>query len=80
MTASATSQNFEVEYDFFQKTCDHVVMESDKFTFVWEITNFSSRTEAKGEFFKSKDFIINGPGNKSSKLHARVYPKGKKIQ
>jgi len=66
----------EVEYDLFQKTSEQV-MESDKFTFVWEITNFSARSEANGEFLKSKEFTINGPGNKSSKLHARVYPRGK---
>ena len=58
----------EVEYDLFQKTSEQV-MESDKFTFVWEITNFSARSEANGEFLKSKEFTINGPGNKSSPVN-----------
>jgi len=73
---TSTPQNScDVEYDVFQKTCEQV-MESDKFTFVWEITNFSSRGEANGEFLNSKEFTINGPGNKSSKLLVRVYPRG----
>jgi len=47
--------------------CRTEVLESEKFTFVWEIPDFSLRSEEKGEFLISHEFSINGPGNKITK-------------
>jgi len=72
---SATSQS---QLDFsFDAHCKTDVMESDKFTFVWEILKFSSRTEANGVYILSKQFSIEGPGDKSSKWRVKVYPNGR---
>jgi len=50
--------------------------ESEKYTFVWTISKFNSRPEKIGEFLKSKEFTVNGPGDKNSKWEVWLYPKG----
>ena len=63
--------------DAFQRTCDVPETESNRFTFLWEITNFSERTEAYGEYLRSKKITINkGPGSKPTTWYVYLYPKG----
>jgi len=78
MTSNADNSSLNFNYDALCKTD---VMESDKFTFVWSISRFSSRLKEKanGEYLKSKGFRILGPGSKVTDLHVRVYPNGDKI-
>merc|ERR1712098_179470 len=61
----------------FDAVCTMDIMESDKYKFVWEISNFNSRPEKNGEVLKSKEFTITGPGDKISKWRVELYPKGK---
>jgi len=77
MTSNADNSSLNFNYDALCKTD---VMESDKFTFVWSISRFSSRLKEKanGEYLKSKGFRILGPGSKVTDLHVRVYPNGEK--
>jgi len=56
--------------------CPTDFMESDQHTFVWKISNFSSRPEKIGEVLKSKEFPINGPGARTTFWHVQLYPKG----
>jgi len=62
----------------YDALCKTDVTESDKFTFVWSISRFSSRVKEKanGEFLKSKQFQIMGPGNKITYFHVKLYPNG----
>jgi len=71
--STTTTDKSSLKYNAYCKT---EVTESDKFTFVWEIPKFSSRTEINGNCFYSKEFTINGPGNKSTKWRGRIYPNG----
>jgi len=72
---STTSRN---QLDFsFDAHCKTDVMESEKFTFVWEILKFSSRNEANGVFILSKQFTIEGPGDKLTKWRVKIYPNGR---
>jgi len=57
--------------------CKTDVLESEKFTFVWEISKFSARREVTGTAFLSKEFTIQGPGSMSSKWCGKVYPHGR---
>jgi len=77
MTSNADNSSLNFNYDALCKTD---VMESDKFTFVWSISRFSSRLKEKanGEYLTSKGFRILGPGSKVTDLHVRVYPNGEK--
>jgi len=52
------------------------IIESDKYKFVWKISNFNARPEENEEALKSEEFTIEGPGDKISKWHVEVYPKG----
>ena len=54
--------------------CKSDVMESEKFTFVWEVSKFSTRT--KGTNLFSKEFTIQGPGSKSTKWCGKIRPNG----
>ena len=40
------------------------IIESDKYKFVWKISNFGARPEKNKEFLKSEDFTIKGQGFK----------------
>jgi len=61
------------KYDAFCKT---EITKSEKYTFVWRISDFSSRSEKNGEVLNSEDFIIKGPDEKLTKWCAQIYPKG----
>jgi len=61
------------KYDAFCKT---EITKSEKYTFVWMISDFSSRSEKNGEVLDSEDFIIKGPDEKITKWCAQIYPKG----
>jgi len=67
--------SLKFNYDVLCKTD---VTESDKFTFVWAISKYSSsvKEKANGESLKSKGFQIVGPGNKITNWHAKLYPNG----
>jgi len=69
--------SLNLKYDAMCKT---EIMESNKFTFAWSISSFSSRLKEKanGLYLKSKGFRILGPGSKVTDLHVRVYPNGDK--
>jgi len=56
--------------------CKTDVLESEKFTFVWEVSKFSARKEVTGTSFLSKEFTIQGPGSMSTKLCGKIYPNG----
>ena len=53
------------------------IIKSDKFKFVWKVSDFNDRPEKNKEFLKSEEFTIKGPGDKVSKWHVELYPKGK---
>ena len=61
------------KYDAFCKTD---ITKSKKYTFVWRVSDFSSRPEKNGEVLNSGDFIIKGPDEKITKWCAQIYPKG----
>jgi len=52
------------------------IMESDKYKFVWKIFNFNARPEKNTDVMTSEEFTIKGPGDKVSKWHVELYPKG----
>ena len=54
----------------YDSMCKTGLKENDKYSFVWMITNFSSRTEGNGEFFDSKKFTIMGPKNEACEFYA----------
>ena len=56
--------------------CKSDVMESEKFTFVWEISQFSARSKVTGYYIVSKEFTIQGPGSRSTKWQGIMYPNG----
>jgi len=60
------------KYDALCKTD----VKSEKFTFAWRITDFCSRTEKCGEILTSEEFTIKEPGNKITKWHGEIYPRG----
>merc|ERR1719342_227896 len=64
---------FPYKYDALCKTGK---VKSDPYTFVWRITEFSLRTEKKGEALVSEEFTIKGPGDKITKWRGAIYPKG----
>ena len=76
------TSNADTPLNFFNcdALCKTEVTESEKFTFGWSISRFSSRVKEKvnGEYLKSKGFRILGPGSKVTDLHVRVYPNGEK--
>jgi len=53
------------------------IIKSDKFKFVWKISDFNDRPEKNKEFLKSEEFTIKGPGDKVSKWQVQIFPKGK---
>jgi len=53
------------------------IMESDKYKFVWKISNFGARPEKNKEAMKSEEFTIKGPADKVSKWYVELFPKGK---
>ena len=62
----------------FDTICRNEFTKSTKHTFVWVISQFSSRPAAKqGEYLDSPQFTIKRQGDKDSKWHARLYPKGR---
>ena len=63
----------------YDSMCKTGLKENDKYTFVWMITDFSSRTEGNGEFFDSKNFTIMGPKNEACEFFARLYPYGRNL-
>jgi len=56
--------------------CKNAVTESEKFTFVWEISQFSARSKVTGYYIVSKEFTIQGPGSKSTNWQGIMYPNG----
>jgi len=56
--------------------CKSDLMESEKFTFVWEIPKFSSRLGVSGYSFLSKEFTIEGPGCKLTNWCGKIFPNG----
>jgi len=62
----------------YNSYCKTEITESDMYTFVWEIANFSSRTEENGEYLDSEQFSVNGPGIKKTKWSLRIYPRNQK--
>ena len=63
----------DIDYDTLMTT-DIIV--SDKYKFVWKISNFGARPEKNKEFLKSEEFTIKGPGDKVSKWYVQIFPKG----
>jgi len=61
------------KYDAFCKT---EITKSEKYTFVWKISDFSSRPEKNCEVLNSEDFIIKGPDEEITKWCAEIFPKG----
>jgi len=62
----------------YNALCKTDIMESDKYTFVWRISQFSSRTEKYGEVLNSEEFTIKGPDDKITKWRVQLYPRGDK--
>ena len=48
----------------YDALCKMDIIESDKYTFVWRLSKFSSRTEKTGEVLYSEEFNIKGPDEK----------------
>jgi len=61
------------KYDAFCKT---EIAKSDKYTFVWKISDFCSRSEKNCEVLNSEDFFIKGPDEEITKWCAEIFPKG----
>ena len=62
------------KYDAWCKTG---FMKGENYTFVWSISDFSSRSESNGELLTSEEFAIKGPDNKISRWRVELYPKGR---
>jgi len=60
----------------YNALCKTDVMESEKYTFVWRISKFSSRTEKHGEVLNSEEFTIKGPDDKITKWRVKLVPRG----
>jgi len=72
-------QSDQVSLPFkYNALCKTDIMESDKYTFVWRISKFSSRTEKYGEVLNSEEFTIKGPDDKITKWRVQLYPRGDK--
>jgi len=70
-------QSDQVSLPFkYNALCKTDIMESDKYTFVWRISKFSSRTEKYGEVLNSNEFTIKGPDNKITKWRVQLFPRG----
>jgi len=52
------------------------IIKSDKFKFVWKVSDFNDRPEKNKEYLRSEEFTIKGPGDKVSKWFVELYPKG----
>ena len=75
--SSSASANAKILLDLnCNAFCKSEVIESEEFTFVWEIPKFGSRTGFNGYYICSKEFTIAGPGSKSTKLYGMIYPNG----
>jgi len=61
----------------YDALCKTDIIESDKYTFVWRISKFSSRTEKTGEVLSSEKFTIMGPDDKITTWYVQLYPQGK---
>jgi len=74
---TSNEDNFLSSFNY-DALCKTEVTESDKFTFVWSISRFSSRVKetASGQFLKSKGFQILGPGSKVTNFHVKLFPIG----
>jgi len=69
--------NDQTPYNFdYDALCKNYYVNGVKYTFVWEIKEFSSITEGNGEYVKSPQFTIKGPWGKISEWHVKLYPKG----
>jgi len=75
MSSAPSSRDVDVNYDAL---CKSEVLKSNKFTFVWEIPDFSLRPEKKDELMISEAFCIMGPGSKMTKWFVALLPKGTK--
>ena len=62
----------------YNALCKTDIMENVKYTFVWRISKFSSRTEKHGEVLDSEEFTIKGPDDKITKWRVELYPRGDK--
>jgi len=62
----------------YDALCKTDIIESDKYTFVWKISKFSSRTEKTGEVLSSEKFTIMGPDDKITTWYVQLYPRGDK--
>jgi len=62
------------KYDAWCKTG---FMKSENYTFVWSISDFSSRSESNGYLLTSEEFAIKGPDDKISRWRVELYPKGR---
>jgi len=60
----------------YDALCKTDIIESEKYTFVWQISKLSSRTETNGEELDSDEFSIKGPDDKITKWRAQIYPRG----
>jgi len=56
--------------------CKTDTIKGETFTFLWSISDFSSRTEENGEVLNSEEFTIKGPDNKITKWRGQIYPRG----
>ena len=59
---------------------ENSIVKSEEFTFVWKISDISSRTEKNGEFIQSPRFTIVGPSNKTTKWFVRLFPRNQDSQ
>jgi len=56
--------------------CKTDFIKSEKYTFMWSISDFSKRPEKCGELITSEEFSLKGPDDKITKWFAEVYPRG----
>jgi len=62
----------------YDALCKTDITENVKYTFVWRISKFSSRTEKHGEVLSSEKFTIKGPDDKVTQWRVELYPRGSK--
>jgi len=61
----------------YDALCKTDIIESDKYTFVWRISKFSSRTEKTGEVLNSEEFTVMGPDDKITTWYVQLNPRGR---
>ena len=70
--------NFDTHYAEFWCRTDGDKIESGRkeTTIVWQVKNFISRPEQKGEFIESDSFAVISPEGVATKWKLELYPKG----